>query len=264
MSHEHTTPVPNFQSELVFELLLSQRVDPVEIASQLGVTTADAVTFESEGGTYTLDEAEPPSGEDHEAIVAQSWNWRDADDAVRSCSVMLGIRDHADDWRDYGARIRRFRRVLARAIRTVRPAAVLCRSSQQYLEPSWLLEALEEEPGEELFGFVNVRLYKVEGHDRGITAEFDETIMDTLGLGALGLTDVQCHFKHLDPSLVAEVLYNTAQYIYANGPVIETGHQLEAIGDEKWSCQLEQSIVEPLRLVVDMNPGRPYAAGSRK
>lgn len=270
--HEHAhqeataTPKPNFQHEISFDLLSSRTFDLAAIADAIGGERSEEheISLTAEGRPFHLHKVDVVTGEERNAILTQSWNWRDAEKALDQAVDAFSIRDHSDAWSTYRDRVARFRRILAKVIRASEPMAVLCRSSQQFLEPSWLLEALEENPGDELFGFVNVRLYKVEGHERGITAEYDETIMDTLGLGALGLTDVQCHYKHLDPPMVAEILYNTAQYIYEHGPIIESGHQLHGPGEDKWICQLEDSIVDPFRLVVDVNPGRPYAAGARK
>jgi hypothetical protein len=90
-------------------------------------------------------------------------------------------------------------------------------------------------------------------------------LMDTLGLAVLGLPDVQCHFRDLDPHEVAQALYNTALYIHDNGPVMESGHTIAGIQPEdKWPCQFEESLIKPHREVLDLNPGTPYAAGQRE
>jgi hypothetical protein len=31
----------------------------------------------------------------------------------------------------------------------------------------------------------------------------------------------------------------------------------------KWRCQFENSLLEPKRELLDLNPGEPYAAGKR-
>ena len=48
-------------------------------------------------------------------------------------------------------------------------------------------------------GFLNVRVFKV-GDNPG------EMLMDTLGLAAIGLPDLQCHFRDLDLNEVADLL----------------------------------------------------------
>ena len=89
--------------------------------------------------------------------------------------------------------------------------------------------------------------------------------MDTLGLAALGLPDLQCHFHGLDCNDVARLLHNLGLYVFENGDIIEDGHTIDGPkpGD-KWRCQHEMALVKPERMVLDINPGAPYAAGNRK
>ena len=89
--------------------------------------------------------------------------------------------------------------------------------------------------------------------------------MDTRGLNEIGLHDLQCHFRSaLEPNDVTLVLYNTANYIYEKGPVIESGNTIQGNSPEsKWVCQFEDSLLEPKRVVLDINPGRPFAGGNR-
>lgn len=270
--HEHSevehTPHPLFRPNYEFDFLFPDELElqPLleEVASSLGATVSKAgslTVFTYQGRDFTVERIEDESSE---AALGQSWNWRGARAVVPECRYTLRISDNVSEGDDWRERIRTFRPLLGAISHALQPVAVHSVPSQQYLEPRGFSEAMRETPGDELFGFVNVRLYKVDGHERGVYADYDETVMDTLGLTALGLPDLQAHFKHLDPSLVAELLYNTATYIFDQGPVIESGHQLAGFAhDHKWRCQLEESIVEPLRLVVDLDPGKPYAAGDR-
>lgn len=260
------TPAPNFANALTFQLLFHEAPANAasRVAARLRLEPPPHGSIEVEGRHFRFAETVLPDLAVRQTSIEQSWNWREAAHVIGHCSRALDISDEATDWADYKQRVSTFRRVLAASIRELQPLAVHCVSSQQFLAPNWLAEALEDEGGDEMFGFVNIRLYKFEGHEKGIEAEYDETVMDTLGLGALGLPDLQAHFKHLDPALVAELLYSAATYIFSNGPVIESGHNLQGfLPDQKWICQLEESITEPTRLVLDLNPGRPYAAGKR-
>ena len=88
--------------------------------------------------------------------------------------------------------------------------------------------------------------------------------MDTRGLAEIGLHDLQCHFRELNPTDVGRVLFNTAVYIFKNGPVIESGQTVAGIQpNSRWRCQFENSLLEPKREVLDLNPGKPHAAGKR-
>lgn len=107
------------------------------------------------------------------------------------------------------------------------------------------------------YGFTNVRFYNIEGTD-------GDMVMDTLGLGALGLTDLQIHYRGLIPGEVAAMLYSIAAYILENGDVIEDGNTVQGLKPEDhWRCRHEMSLIRPERPVLDINPGPPFAAGNR-
>jgi hypothetical protein len=105
-----------------------------------------------------------------------------------------------------------------------------------------------------LLGFVNIRFFNA--GDQGL-------LMDSLGLAALGLYDVQCHFVELDPNEVSSQLYNIAYYIFNDEPEFENGHTVAGVNGESWQVQYESSLVAPSRAVLDLNPGSKYAAGNR-
>ena len=87
--------------------------------------------------------------------------------------------------------------------------------------------------------------------------------MDTLGLHVLRLPDLQCHFRNIDESRMAGVLYNLAAYIVDAGDIIGDGNTISGVeGTEHWRCQHEMSLIGPERLVLDIHPGKPFAAGT--
>ena len=89
-------------------------------------------------------------------------------------------------------------------------------------------------------------------------------LMDTRGLDEIGLHDLQVHFRDLDPNDVSKLLFSTAQYIFENGAVIDSGQTVAGtVADSQWGCQFENSLVEPKRELLDLKPGPPYAAGTR-
>ena len=145
--------------------------------------------------------------------------------------------------------------------RTGRPYcnAIVWQPTARVVDPAaWCAAFDAGDPAQRFFaGAVNVRLFNVQAQER-------ESVMDTLGLGALGLPDLQCHFRGLDPQKMARVLYNTAWYVFANGDVIEDGNTVGGISaGSRWKCQHEDSLVGPDRMVLDLDPGAPYAAGNR-
>jgi hypothetical protein len=61
---------------------------------------------------------------------------------------------------------------------------------------------------------------------------------------------------------VAAVLGNTAWYLFQVGDVIDNGYTLDGIEEgSAWKCQHEDALAPPERVVLDLNPGPPHAAG---
>ena len=100
---------------------------------------------------------------------------------------------------------------------------------------------------------INVRQFHVEDGKRG------EMVMDTLGLAPLGLPDVQCHFLALGQNDVAALLFELARYLAVEGEVIGEGDTVPGPRAEKWICHLEESLLEPQRDVIDLEPPSPHA-----
>ena len=102
---------------------------------------------------------------------------------------------------------------------------------------------------------VNARLFNVQSKD--------EMIVDTLGLHALGLPDMQYHFRDFDPNDVVRHAYNTAIYQFENDAPIKSGHTIDGIEPgSRWKCQHEHSLIQPVRDVLDVATG-DFAAGNR-
>ena len=83
--------------------------------------------------------------------------------------------------------------------------------------------------------------------------------------GLLGLPDMQCHFRGLDPGAVGALLYATAHHIYENGDTILDGDTTQGVTPrDRWECRHEVSLVEPRRPVIDVRPDGPHAGGGRE
>lgn len=263
-------PATHYRIELLFHAGVT--VDPetilkamLPIADDVDLATSGdepwemSLRFAGRQERFTL-ELRPLQQEEIAASMEQSWQWRDGADTASRCTSSLTITHHAGDSPDAFARISLLRRTIAQLIDATIPAAVWLCETMQLADPGIVREAFTEDPFDPLFGFMNIRLYKVEGHEMGITAAYDETIMDTLGLHALGLPDLQMHFKHLDPSAVARLLDDTAHYLFEKGPVIEEGHTVRGFVDgQSFECAPDGSILDPWRLVIDIDPGKPYS-----
>lgn len=111
-----------------------------------------------------------------------------------------------------------------------------------------------------LYYCVNARFFTVN--------ESDDMIVDTRGMYAMNLPDVQCHFHSLDPNEVVRYVYNIAMYIFKNHMPIQDGDTIDGLQDGQWvpqiqwKCHYEDSLVQPLRPVIDVCPGE-FAAGER-
>jgi hypothetical protein len=132
--------------------------------------------------------------------------------------------------------------------------------TQQMLSPADIVERYSDprELENPLYGFLNVRFFN-------ISNSTGDMLMDTLGLNALGLTDFQLHYRGLDPDSVARFLFNLGAYAFEKGDVIDDGHTVDGVDKKgRWTCRHENSLVEPGRVVLDIDPGQPFAAGNRQ
>ena len=107
---------------------------------------------------------------------------------------------------------------------------------------------------------VNIRFFNIQGTE--------DMMVDTLGMSILSLPDLQYHFHGLEPDDVVNHAMNALIYIYDNDCPIESGHTIDGIRDAsgncgKWRCQYENSLIQPVREVIDIEAGE-YASGKRR
>jgi hypothetical protein len=182
--------------------------------------------------------------------LSQTWNWPDAAQTLDRCTTSIAVAEMMGTAHEPRDRVHAFRTTLLAAVDQTSPMATWWPHSTQLVQPGELRR-------HDLVGIVNVRLFRIQDDPEVV-------VMDTLGLHALGLPDLQCHFRSLDTNTVANLLYNTAAYVFERGDVIADGNTISGVsGDEPWRCQHEQALVAPARLVVDIDPGDPHAAGRR-
>ena len=109
--------------------------------------------------------------------------------------------------------------------------------------------------------FVNARFFNV--------SNAGEMLVDTLGFYVFGGADVQVHFKNMNPDHVVNYVYNIANYQFNNDFPIKSGDTIDSIDENgrmqqtpQWKVQYEDSLVDPLRTVLDINCGE-FAGGDR-
>lgn len=108
---------------------------------------------------------------------------------------------------------------------------------------------------------VNVRFFNIQNTE--------DMLVDTLGLYAIGLPDIQYHFHNLNPDYIVGHAYNVASYIFSANAPVKNGETIDGLEDRnmsgsvRWRCQYEESLIQPVREVMDICPGE-YASGTRQ
>jgi hypothetical protein len=211
---------------------------------------------EAPPATAILATDQSPQLEAYTQDIQQSWRCQGAEQLLRGSRESRLVTEMMARLLTPQDRVQLFHGVLRAMIEVTAPDALVFKHSQQVVAPADYLAACSEAP---IFrpGSLNVRFVNVADSD-------GDMLMDTRGLEEIGLHDLQCHFRELDPNGVSRVLYNIAVYIFENGPVIQSGETVAGIEpDSKWRCQFENSLLAPKREVLDLNPGAPFAAGRR-
>ena len=189
-----------------------------------------------------------------EALAAtpadQSWSWPDAEQQVPGCTHRILVTEVVASGFEPKPRVESFQRVLRLLAAETRPAAV------RWLHNSHWRDPRELEAAHPLAGPVNMRFFLV-SNDEGAM------VVDSLGMYQLGLPDVQVHFRDKDPNQMVELAFNVAAYLYEHGPVIESNSRLNGPDDLVFTARWEDSLLPPLRTVIDLDPGPSYSAGNR-
>ncbi len=190
----------------------------------------------------------PPTKKQLGDAIGHTRDWPDAGDVAARARAAVRIVDELPSEERLAAFVAR----VAAACARLPCVAVWWRPAERLVAPRAVAAAaLDADP---LRVALNVRLFHVE---EGRT---DERVMDTVGMAALELPDVQCHFFALDVAAVAALLEETARYVYAEGDVIGDGDTVTGTDGTPWPCRREVALVDPQRDVVDVTPPAPHAA----
>ena len=125
-------------------------------------------------------------------------------------------------------------------------------------------ETIENHPDKEVTRFiyyaVNVRYFSIQGTD--------DMMVDTLGMSTLFYPDLQYHFHGMNPDEIVNHAYRVLYYIFEHDNPIDDGQTIAGLEngdlspDIKWAVQYEDSLIQPVRTVIDINMGE-YASGTR-
>jgi Domain of unknown function (DUF4261) len=175
----------------------------------------------------------------------QAWHWKDAQEQTKNCTYEMVLSELMTLPLDYKSRVDCFQKFLHAACDVLKPKAVYFLKSEKIVETSAYLKQLHSAGMLGLYGLLNVRLFNLPD---------GEYFMDSVGLHALGLPDLQIRFTILAPTDVAPVLYSLAQYIFENGSVIRNGNTIEGSKPgSRWECVYAQESLEPKRNVLHLN-----------
>jgi hypothetical protein len=183
------------------------------------------------------------------AALDQTWDWDEARAAVAGHRVSVVVSDLIAAALPYKERLELFQGVLLGVLEVVPTMAILWRPCGRLVSPTAYRRSHRDGKSRDpLFGPLNVRMFPPE--DDG------EVLMDTLGLSALGLPDLQVRFERRDPNAVAGLLHGAARYVYEKGDVLDDGHTLPAPGggQELWECRRAEAAAPPARQVVEIAP----------
>ena len=239
------------------------RVDPHKLDKHMLVfMLLDHVVTYSEGAvpaqaTIVLEDPPLDLGKFASALQ-QSWDWKEARSTVAECRAGILVADLLAGALPYKERLALFQNVILSVLQCAPCQAMHWIRSECVVNPEAYLRSKAPDDYDPIFPAINVRLFNITNRGPG------EVLMDSVGLATLGVPDVQCHFVGLDPTAVARMLFNTAYYLFDRGDVIGDGHTVEGIlPGQRWRCQHEDALLPPHRVVLDINPGPPHAAGKR-
>ncbi len=188
--------------------------------------------------------------EELETAFQQNGDWEEAETVVKNCNHEILLTDLMSRGLDYKLRLECFQKFVASVVEVLNPAAIWMSNSQRIIKTEVYLEHLSTHGFQDLYCFLNTRLFNIQNSN-------GEMIMDTLGLHSLSLPDFEIKFKGFDPSTIAGLLFNYGNYIYENGVIIENGNTIQGIEkDQKWKCYFRESLVEPKRIVIEVETER--------
>ncbi|GAA3212642.1 DUF4261 domain-containing protein [Dactylosporangium siamense] len=178
--------------------------------------------------------------------LTQTWEWPDA------AATMAAVRHTVTVTEVFGTsfapanRVRAFTAAVRGLAEVPAPAAIWWPASGVATPPA----ALAVRP---LAGLVNVRLFNVAGSPGRL-------LMDTLGLGPLGLPDLECVFSGLPEEHLAAYLTALAEDL-VGGRTIRSGSVVQGLlRDGRWRVTAATASVDPERPVLSITPG----AGGRR
>ncbi|MBO5146525.1 MAG: DUF4261 domain-containing protein [Lachnospiraceae bacterium] len=196
-----------------------------------------------------------------EIARSQTWNCPESEDILEKCNYRVIATDVMAAGLDYKDRAEMLVDYIE-ALMEIFPScrAVVFENSKKMFTREAILNCKIPKKDRFIYYAVNVRFFNIQGGN--------DMLIDSLGMSTLFLPDLQYHFHGMDPNAVVNHAYNFLSYIFdANNPIKPQDH-IDGIKDGnmsrdvQWIVQYEESLIQPLREVIDINMGE-YAAGKR-
>jgi hypothetical protein len=187
----------------------------------------------------------PLDASDFEDALAQTWDWPEAEAIVAPCRYKLLVSDLNGAALPYKERFQLISTVVFAMTELTNPSAIHWEPAGCLVEPRTLRAHLA--------WACNVRAHDI------LNRKGDKS-MDTIGLAALGLRDVQCLYRGLDPSEIARWRYLLGRQIFANGDFIADGESIAGPDPaQKMGVSLRSGADSPRKSVVDVMPSARHA-----
>jgi hypothetical protein len=180
--------------------------------------------------------------------LAQSRDWREAGNAAHSHEARLVVSDRRAAGLGYKNRLRIFQDVVAAVSACATPCAILWRASGKLVNPLALTRA--PKPGEKrdlLQSAVAVR--RLPPPSGGA-----KMAIDTLGLHAFGLPDLECVVRLEDPAKVESFLLSIARYVFDLGDVLPDGKVVKGATGDRYILKRTRASAVPSREVLALRP----------
>lgn len=177
------------------------------------------------------------------AAVQQTWSWPGAAAALEACRVSETLVLHTmSPSLDGRRRLDLFTRLLDAVLDRVDARALHWVAAQQVTSPEQFRSRLPQ-AGPPLAGAVNVRYFQVGGAD-------DTILMDTVGMQAIGLPDLQRVASGTDPEELGRRLHYYVRYMWDNGDVFKDGDTVDGAGGASWRCERAPAHAPPERSII--------------
>jgi hypothetical protein len=189
------------------------------------------------------------------------WDCPDGEKLLDSCKYKLMLSDFLAAGLEYKLRCRMLARWLEIALELFDDCVgVWIPASGKLLTRQQLLNNPYRGDDRFLYFGVNIRFFNIQGTE--------DMMVDSLGLYAVGLPDVQYHFHGLDPNDVVDHAYRAVGYLFGHDAPVKPGETIGGLKDGQlsaevhWPCRYEKALLQPEREVMDICPGE-YASGNR-